>query len=335
MTEAFATLAWYRKLERRLQPFSSPAEFERKVVKAITSLGLPRSPLSASQSRQTKWSTYKSGRHTPSPGLVAAVEEIVPGSADVLSHVFFSIADNRCGVAAEQAVWRSRLRPLDQLAFLLSEQLADGSAALRGFDHERLLHADPFDSLATALLAMRIAAHLGRGDLAILNAVWLAKSLTYDWTYLIQVGIAHPLADYLGIAFVDPLEPIGEWSIIFNAETLNEAATHLMELATIASPSYIPSGFDPFEPYFSHSRAGFVLVGAYGHEQMLRCMPPFLFRGRKACDSDVLGFLGQLERMPAGPYDPDALKLILNEFDYSERFAGALRDEIETYGPPE
>ena len=184
--------------------------------------------------RKNKWRSYREGRHTPSAGLVEAVEARFPGGRDVLRH----------------PVWRVlRLdRPMhDGISSLLAELpprlysvVSAAGDAERGarfspceWDARRLRRLERvvgFDALACLVVLLRIAAEGGDSAGAHKFGRALCRLLLMMGGWLFAHGVAQPLADYVEqwmlpmAAHAGDQNGFGEMGFVTGAKRLAQAA---------------------------------------------------------------------------------------------------------------
>lgn len=270
VNEGFAIAAWFREISNRLGPDVSQAELERRIEQLLTPDRTSSKSKSASATRRRKWRGYRDGRHFPSDELVAHMDSALPGTGNLLKHIFFAVTDARSDTASSQALWRCRLRPEEEFALLVC-QLIEGSAAdLRFFDRAELFSAPPLDCLAVHLIALRLAIDLSDHDLAFVNGFWFAAALVFHWKYLLKLGIAFPLTDYLGLAFFDHIRSTDGLLLRVHGEAISSAnAQLLIELPAAADEACTPQErTDAVVRLFTESN---------GKDSACKYMPPVYF----------------------------------------------------------
>ena len=151
--------------------------------------------------RKNKWRSYREGRHTPSAGLVGAVEAQFPGGRGVLSHPVWRVLRLDRPVHGEISSLLAQLPPK-----LYSVVRGSGGAARvaqispSGWDVRRLRRLERevgFDALACLVVLLRLAAEGGDSTGAHSFGRALCRVLLMMGGWLFAHGVAQPLAEYV------------------------------------------------------------------------------------------------------------------------------------------
>lgn len=299
VTQALATVAWFRSIERRLGPFERHSDFERRIGELLPHLYQGKEAASGDP-RLKRWRTYRAGRHVPKPDVVAALDAFVPASASVLEHVLFLAADARQDASRMQAGWRARLPPPHQFALLVSELLWDSAAELRSINLEYFLLAPALDSLATCLIATRVAIAEERHDLAFLNATRLAKALVLSWDTLDQIGIARPFVEYLGVSlFAKARSTIG-WSLDVSCAAIEAGSRQAAKAST-------PTGGEALCRQDVPLAWGQILESMPDSANGFTCVPVVGDDGKRVGSAEATRVLAELQRPPQKSADQERL----------------------------
>ncbi len=151
--------------------------------------------------RKNKWRSYREGRHTPSAGLVEAVEAQFPGGRGVLCHPVWRVLRLDRPVHDEVSGLLAQLPPA-----LYSVIRGDGDVACgahispSGWDARRLRRLERqagFDALACLVVLLRLAADSGDSAGAHRFGRALCRMLLMMGDWLFAHGVAQPLAEYI------------------------------------------------------------------------------------------------------------------------------------------
>lgn len=149
--------------------------------------------------KRNKWRSYRLGKHTPSPALVQAIEQMHPGSLGVLDHVLWDTLRPDCTLARHHLV--NRLGP--KVSKILSiPQLRKKDGNLRGDFVERIERVADLDGLACLVALLRDAINANNDADAQRLALALCRSEIAAGPLLYSLGIAGPFADYINDHFL-------------------------------------------------------------------------------------------------------------------------------------
>jgi hypothetical protein len=113
---------------------------------------------------RTRWATYKGGRHTPKPALVAHVDLLVPGSNREINHVLWDVLRESAQKLANSIKWLRQLEPELQILVF------DGGDNIRNHGWPRALEKierrASMDALASLTILLFVNLERGNFDLA-------------------------------------------------------------------------------------------------------------------------------------------------------------------------
>lgn len=325
VTEAFATLGWFARVSASLRRNLEPASIDRRFAELLPQVFSPAAASNNPLRRRRLLRSWRAGQHTPGPNVIAAVDAKLPGTGAAFRHVFFEIADHTRNVSADQAAWRSRLRPMDQILFLTAELIWDCPYDLREIRRTSTSFAPALDALAADLLAVRLAQSCLHDDLAFLNALWFAQALVLHWDYLVDLGFSEALVDYLNLAYFSKARSLEGWSVAVDCVALRTARANMARIASCASLLE-----EAQQPARSRRTAS---SDALPPELLLTCLPAIVdVHGRTVGLERVKRVLGHLRRSPVPDFITPDIKVHYNFPQLLDRFekAYALKSRIRS-----
>jgi hypothetical protein len=188
VVDAMRTSAWFHTLRMRI---GAKSTYEMEKVLEPGAFGVDDS---GTAYKRNKWRSYRLGKHTPSPALVQAIEQLRPGTLRVFDHVLWDTLRPGCTLAHHQLL--NRLGP-SACKILSSPQLRNKNGTLRGDLVERVERIADLDGFACLVTLLRDAIN-AKNDADVEHlSVALCRSAIAAGPLLYSLGIAGPFADYI------------------------------------------------------------------------------------------------------------------------------------------
>jgi hypothetical protein len=193
VVDAMRTCAWFHALRMRI---GAKSTYEMEKVLEPGSFGVDDS---GTAYKRNKWRGYRLGKHTPSPALVQAVEQLHPGTLHVFDHVLWDTLRPGCTLAHHHLL--NRLGPTAS-KILSSPQLRRQDGSLRTDFVARVERVADLDGFACLVTLLRNAINVNDAAEAQHLSLALCRSTIASGPLLYSLGIAGPLADYINGHFL-------------------------------------------------------------------------------------------------------------------------------------
>lgn len=193
VVDAMRTSAWFHALRMRI---GAKSTYEMEKVLEPGAFGVDES---GTAYKHNKWRGYRLGKHTPSPVLVQAIEQLHPGTLHVFDHVLWDTLRPGCTLAHHHLL--NRLGPTAS-KILSSPQLRRQDGSLRTDFVARVERVADLDGFACLVTLLRDAINVNDAAEAQHLSLALCRSTIASGPLLYSLGIAGPLADYINGHFL-------------------------------------------------------------------------------------------------------------------------------------
>lgn len=188
VVDAMRTSAWFHALRMRI---GAKSTYEMEKVLEPGAFGVDES---GTAYKHNKWRGYRLGKHTPSPALVQAIEQLHPGTLHVFDHVLWDTLRPSFTLAHHHLL--NRLGPTAS-KILSSPQPRKKNGTLRGDLIERVERLAELDGFACLVTLLRDAIN-AKNDTDVEHlSLALCRFAIAAGPLLYSLGIAGPFADYI------------------------------------------------------------------------------------------------------------------------------------------